>query len=240
MIGSAVCRTPESARELRFQAVLGIPRGPPSCLFNKNYTEKSSQTPSTTPQESKAAVALRGTLQSRSGFWRKPLEVASLVAQLVKNPPAIWETWVQSLGLENPLEMGRPRDRTPVSCIAGKFFYHLSHQGSPAFPEMISILTKSAKSLQPWGFYSRSKKHKIFALRGAYILVGKEVMIGGGERQKKYIKEKYHIMSAMKRRKMGYCSREALSGHSVTGSQGRSLLGGNIDTAVKVTGRSCM
>ena len=134
----------------------------------------------------------------------------------------------------------RPRNRTPVSCIAGKFFYHLSHQGSPAFPEMISMLTKSAKSLQPWGFYSRSKKHKIFALRGAYILVGKEVMIGGGERQKKYIKEKCHIMSAMKRRKMGYCSREALSGHSVTGSQGRSLLGGNIDTAVKVTGRSCM
>ena len=24
---------------------------------------------------------------------------ASLVAQLVKNPPAIWETWVQSLGI---------------------------------------------------------------------------------------------------------------------------------------------
>ena len=23
---------------------------------------------------------------------------ASLVAQLVKNPPAMWETWVQSLG----------------------------------------------------------------------------------------------------------------------------------------------
>ena len=27
---------------------------------------------------------------------------ASLVAQLVKNPPAVWETWVQSLGLEIP------------------------------------------------------------------------------------------------------------------------------------------
>ena len=25
-------------------------------------------------------------------------------AQLVKNPPAIWETWVQSLGEEDPLE----------------------------------------------------------------------------------------------------------------------------------------
>ena len=28
----------------------------------------------------------------------------SLVAQLVKNPPAMQETWVQSLGWEDPLE----------------------------------------------------------------------------------------------------------------------------------------
>ena len=31
---------------------------------------------------------------------------ASLVAQLVKNPPAMQETLVQFLGWENPLEMG--------------------------------------------------------------------------------------------------------------------------------------
>ena len=31
---------------------------------------------------------------------------ASLVAQLGKNPPAMWETWVQSLGWEDPLEEG--------------------------------------------------------------------------------------------------------------------------------------
>ena len=29
---------------------------------------------------------------------------ASLVVQTVKNPPAMWETWVQSLGWEDPLE----------------------------------------------------------------------------------------------------------------------------------------
>ena len=29
---------------------------------------------------------------------------ASLVAQTVKNPPAMWETWVQFLGWEDPLE----------------------------------------------------------------------------------------------------------------------------------------
>ena len=28
------------------------------------------------------------------------------MAQLVKNPPAIWETWVQFLGWEDPLEKG--------------------------------------------------------------------------------------------------------------------------------------
>ena len=32
---------------------------------------------------------------------------ASLVAQLVKNLPAMWETWVQSLGWEDPLEKGK-------------------------------------------------------------------------------------------------------------------------------------
>ena len=31
---------------------------------------------------------------------------ASLVAQLVKNLPAMWETWVRSLGQEDPLEEG--------------------------------------------------------------------------------------------------------------------------------------
>ena len=32
---------------------------------------------------------------------------ASLVAQLVKNPSAMWETWVRSLSWEDPLEKGK-------------------------------------------------------------------------------------------------------------------------------------
>ena len=32
---------------------------------------------------------------------------ASLVAQLVKNPPAVWVTWDRSLGWEDPLEKGK-------------------------------------------------------------------------------------------------------------------------------------
>ena len=32
---------------------------------------------------------------------------AFLVTQLVKNPPAAWETWVRSLGWEDPLDKGK-------------------------------------------------------------------------------------------------------------------------------------
>ena len=40
---------------------------------------------------------------------------ASLVTQMVKNPPAMLETWVQSLGREDPLEKGMA---TPSSNLA--------------------------------------------------------------------------------------------------------------------------
>ena len=43
--------------------------------------------------------------------WRRdwlptPVFLVSLVAQTVKNPSAMLETWVRSLGWENPLEEG--------------------------------------------------------------------------------------------------------------------------------------
>ena len=38
--------------------------------------------------------------------WATRYSSASLVPQLVKNLPAMWETWVQSLGWEDPLEKG--------------------------------------------------------------------------------------------------------------------------------------
>ena len=40
-----------------------------------------------------------------SSVYRQPW--ASLVAQLVKNPPAMRENWVRSLGWEDPLEEGK-------------------------------------------------------------------------------------------------------------------------------------
>ena len=45
-------------------------------------------------------------------FW------ASVVVQLVQNPPAMQDTWVQSLGLEDPLE--EARQSTPAF-LAGEF-----------------------------------------------------------------------------------------------------------------------
>ena len=41
---------------------------------------------------------------------------ASLVAQLVKNPPAMWETWVRSLGWEDPLEKGKATHSSILAC----------------------------------------------------------------------------------------------------------------------------
>ena len=41
---------------------------------------------------------------------------ASLVAQLVKNPPAMQETCVRSLGWENPLEKGNGLENS-MDCI---------------------------------------------------------------------------------------------------------------------------
>ena len=35
------------------------------------------------------------------------LDWTALVAQLVKNPPAMQETWVQSMGWEDPQENGK-------------------------------------------------------------------------------------------------------------------------------------
>ena len=52
---------------------------------------------------------------------------ASLVAQLGKNPPAMWETWVQSLGWEDPLEEGMA---THSSILAWRIPWTVQSTGS--------------------------------------------------------------------------------------------------------------
>ena len=52
--------------------------------------------------------SISGLGRSLGGEHGNPLQYswASLVAQLVRNPHAVWETWVPSLGEEDPLEEG--------------------------------------------------------------------------------------------------------------------------------------
>ena len=49
------------------------------------------------------------------------------VAQLVKNPPAMQETWVRSLGWEDPLEKGKV---THSSIVAWRIPWTLQSIGS--------------------------------------------------------------------------------------------------------------
>ena len=49
----------------------------------------------------------------------------SLVAQLVKNPPAMWETWVQSLDWEDPLKKGKAMHS---SILAWRVPWTVDHQ----------------------------------------------------------------------------------------------------------------
>ena len=52
---------------------------------------------------------------------------ASLVVQLVKNPPAMWETWVRYLGWEDPLEKGKA---THSSILAWRIPWTIKSMGS--------------------------------------------------------------------------------------------------------------
>ena len=67
-------------------------------LFKVKVTEKASDIDIRREQESTHFTSLNGVLCT---------SLASLVAQLVKNLPVMWKTWVQSLGWEDALEKGK-------------------------------------------------------------------------------------------------------------------------------------
>ena len=60
-------------------------------------------------------------------LWHPKVTNASLVAQLVKNLPAVQETWVQSLGWEDPLEKGKT---TYSSILAWRTAWTVKSMGS--------------------------------------------------------------------------------------------------------------
>ena len=83
----------------------------PSTVLNKRYYTSTSAFPRSLA--GKESTCNAGDSGSIPGSGRSPGEGigyplqyswASLLAQTVKNPPAMWETWVRSLGWEDPLE----------------------------------------------------------------------------------------------------------------------------------------
>ena len=52
----------------------------------------------------------------------------SLVVQLVKNPPPIRETWVQSLGREDPLEKGKATHSSILAWIIPWIIWSMGSQ----------------------------------------------------------------------------------------------------------------
>ena len=68
---------------------------------------------------------------------------ASLVTQLVKNLPAMWETWVWSLGWEDPLEKGKA---THSSILAWRI------------PRTVHGVTKSWTQLSDFHFHFTAVK----------------------------------------------------------------------------------
>ena len=71
----------------------------PSKGFPRNYADGS---------DGKESVCNVGDLGLIPGLGRSPGEGNSypLVVQMVKNPPTMQETWIRSLGWEDPLEEG--------------------------------------------------------------------------------------------------------------------------------------
>ena len=94
----------------------------------------------------KESTCNAGDLGSIPGLGRSPGEGigyplqyswASLVAQLVKNLPALQETWVRSLGWEDPLEKGKAMGRTSPSwgCSLRHCFKQWTYLGDAKYHE---------------------------------------------------------------------------------------------------------
>ena len=68
------------------------------------------------------------------------------MAQLVKNLPAVWETWVQSLGWEDPLEKGKATHSSILAWRRRKW------QPTPVFLPGKVHGQRSLVGCSPWGY----------------------------------------------------------------------------------------
>ena len=89
------------------------------------------------------------------------------MAQLVKNLPAMWETWVQSQGWKDPLEKGKATHSSILDWIHGvaksqtrlsDFHFHKVLEGVRK-PELTGILRSYQVSMQKvtWKWKLREK-----------------------------------------------------------------------------------
>ena len=84
----------------------------PVLVFNKGYISMGFPDSSVGKESTCNAgdpISIPGSGRSSGEAIVYPFQYswASLVAQLVRNQPAMQETWVQSLGFEDPLEKGK-------------------------------------------------------------------------------------------------------------------------------------
>ena len=113
--GGLVVRTPRFHWEGLIQGLVGKLRSHKPRWYSQREKQKRGQ-----------GGMSRQYLDKNFFFWVKNftwwvcVEViksrASLVAQLVKNMPAMQETWVRSLGWEDPLEKGKATHSSILAC----------------------------------------------------------------------------------------------------------------------------
>ena len=85
-------------REVQIQTTIAIASGFPDSSVDKESAFNAGD-PGSVPGSGRSfGEGIGYPLQSS---W------VSLVAQLVENPPAVWETWVRFLGWEDLLEKGK-------------------------------------------------------------------------------------------------------------------------------------
>ena len=77
---------------------------------------------------------------------------ASLVTQLVKNPPVMWETWVRSLGWKDPLEKGIA---THSGILAWRIPWTVLSMGSQRLGHFWETFTFTCES---WNYKTLRKK----------------------------------------------------------------------------------
>ena len=78
-----------------------------SCLVELSFPHSSVGKESACNAGDSGSIPGSGRFAGEEIGYSLQYSWASLVAQLVKNPPAMWDTWVPSLGWKDPLEKGK-------------------------------------------------------------------------------------------------------------------------------------